>query len=197
VYRNKEIGAAWSKAFVEKYGENGKSNNVAGEFAAFKSDYIAKQDQTSGTAQNIGKISLRNSSQQAIFDQVVSAIYDAKESNKGTINLAEYFTEFSLPSKQRKEAYSAMSYFKGVEALIKLRDGGPALKGYLFIRLSGGHSVIPATPDGAHDIGYDRKGRFHFYNYNYDGKTNFNAMLIKGYVNTDNDHERFDNLIWK
>jgi len=188
-------------ASTYSYGNNntGSSSTVAG--CAYCSNGFGG-DLLSGTKvemepqQGTNKISLASSNQQQIINQLVNAIYDAKKNKKSTIDLANYFKEYALSIKDRRRVFAKLGFGFTIQGVIKIRDGGAGIKVVMNIAISEYHSVIPASPDGSQDMGKDGNGIYQFFNYNYEGTKQDNALLIKGYLTTDNDYERFNNFIW-
>jgi RHS repeat-associated protein len=176
--------------------ESNDSGGGGGNFGSGFGDLLNGTKIEREVQQGSNKISLASSSQQQIINQLVNAIYDAKKNKTSTIDLANYFKEYSLSIKDRKRVFAMLGFGFTVQGVIKIRNGGPGIKAVVNIALSQFHSVIPSTPDGSQDMGQDATGIYQFFNYNYEGTKQDNALLIKGYLPTDQDYERFNNFIW-
>lgn len=124
-------------------------------------------------------------------------MYDAQARNSSTINMAEYFTEYTLSKKERNITFAWSSYGRKVQGKLHLRDGGQPLNVFLIFNLDEDWSIMPLKPNSPHqNSGTDSKGFFFFYNYYFEGTPNYCALIFKAYLPNKAADERFHGFIW-
>src|SRR5690606_8803336 len=125
----------------------------------------------------------------------VNAIYDARAQGKSDFDLRNYFTEYSLGKKDRKEAFAWVGFSRSLNGSINIPGGG-SLKTYINLNLSENWSMLPTWPDGNQLDGKDRNGPYMVYNYYFSGTPNYPGMLIKVYTPTDAASKLANTFIW-
>lgn len=204
------------QAYGEKYGERGEfvevwreetltSSLITGEIigSTTSSTFLGHRLKTASgeivgqnfSQQQSGSISIINSSDQAIINQFVDALYDARAQGKTEIDLKNYFTEYSLGKRDRSLAFAGAGRGKYVRGFLNLRDGGTPIGTVISFNLSENFSILPTTPNSPTQ-GTDRFGDYINYSYYYEGSKSYPGLGIKGYTPSGSDFDRFENFIW-
>lgn len=135
-----------------------------------------------------------NSSDQAVINQLMNAIYDARSQGKD-VDLKNYFTEYSLSKKDQRLAFAYAGNSKSLNGSIHVPGGG-SLKTYINIPLTEKYSMLPTWPSATPMSGTDTKGDYIVFNYYYTGTPNYVGMLIKVYTPTEVAYDLANTFIW-
>lgn len=152
-----------------------------------------------------GRISIINSSDQAVINQMMHAMEYAAANNESVINLANYFTEYSLTKSGRRAAFAKVGFGRQVKGSFNLKGGKRPIRTVISIQLSENFSIMPATPNSNQGQGHDNYdgdslyGDYYYFNYLYEdagGRHRNPAMIIKGYYKDSEDSKQFLDFIW-